>query len=69
MDISSGRGRELLRQLLGEPGLQQPAQPPGDEVDRWGISTTVAMWLKVIDRHTWLVSPDGSGLTDFDQIR
>ena len=69
MDINSGRGRELLRQLLGEPGLQQPAQPPGDDVDRWTISAAVATWRKVIGRHTWLVSTDGSGLTDFDQIR
>jgi hypothetical protein len=69
MDIDVRRGRQLLRQLLGKPGLQQPAEAPGDDVDRWAIGTTATARHEVSDRHTWLVSPEQWGLTGFGQIR
>ena len=69
MDIDTGRAREPLRQVVREPGLQQPAQPPGDDVDRWAIGAAATCGREVVDRHTWLVSWDRSGLTDFREIR
>jgi hypothetical protein len=58
-----------VAELAGEAGLQQPAQSPVDDVDRRTIGGTGAARLEVLDRHTLLVSWDGSGLTDFGDIR
>jgi DNA primase len=56
MDIDGTDGRQLVRQLKGEAGLQQPAPPPGNDVDRRTIGTTSAARRHVIVRHTWFVS-------------
>jgi len=69
MDVDGRRGCKPSRQIRREPGLQQPAQPPGNDVDRRAVSPTLAARREVIDRHTWLVSYSGSDLTDMGVIR
>jgi len=69
MDIDGGDGRQPVRQLLGEAGLQQPATTPGDHVDRRTIGTASAARRQVIDRHTWFVLRRHAGLTELAAIR
>jgi hypothetical protein len=56
MDIDGGHGCKPPSQVVRKPRLEQPAPPPGDDVDRRTIGTTVGAGRDVIDRHTWLVS-------------
>ena len=65
MDIDGRRGRKPLCQVLLEPGLQQPAQSPADDVHRWTIGATATSRREVIGRHTWLVSWSGRVLPTF----
>jgi len=56
MDINRPLGRKIAGQLLGEAKLQQPAQPPLDDVDRRTGLTTVTARREVMDRHTFFAS-------------
>jgi hypothetical protein len=64
VDVNDARRRKPLGEPLREAGLQQPAQSPSGDVDRRAISGTGATRREMLDRHTLLVSWDGSGLTE-----